>query len=361
MSDSAIVYIGTYTRKMGHVDGKAGGIEVCRLNRASGTLDRLATVPGVENPSFLMLSADGRFLYAVQELGQWEGRPGGAVSAFAVEPGGGLALINHQPTHGADPCYVSVDQTGRWLLAANYSGGSVTVLPILADGSLGPATQVVQHAGASAHHDGPHPHAAVPVPGGDVVLAPDCGLNKVFVYRLDAAQGRLAQHGPPAELPPASGPRHLALHPSGRAVYCVNEHGSSVTAFAYDAARGALDELATLPALPAGFAGRNAGADIHVRGDGRFVYASMRGHDSIAVFAVDQESWRLAPEGHAPTLGRTPRNFALDPASDLLLAANQDTSTVALFRVDPHSGMPAPTGHVAEVPTPVCVRVSVGT
>jgi 6-phosphogluconolactonase len=359
VSDSAIVYIGTYTQAMGHVDGTAGGVEVYRLHRGAGRLEHLGTARGAENPSFVTLSADGRFLYAVQELGEFEGQAGGGASAFTIDEASGMpALLNSQPVHGAAPCYLTIDRSGRWLVTANYSGGNVTVLPILADGSLGEAVQVVQHAGAGMRDD-PHPHAAVWTPSGDMLLVPDCGLNQIYLYRFDAEQGRLTPHDPPtAALPPSSGPRHLAFDPTGRYLYCVNEYGSSVTAFAYDAERGALSELHTLSALPAGFEGRNSGADIHVSRDGRFVYASMRGHDSLAVFRADTASGRLTAVGHVSTQGRTPRNFALDPASDLVLAANQDSSTVAFYRVDAATGMPVPTGYVVDVPTPVCVHIA---
>jgi 6-phosphogluconolactonase len=356
VSDSAIVYVGTYTQAMGHVDGTAGGVEVYRLHRRVGTLEHLGTARGAENPSFVTLSAHGHFLYAVQELGEFAGKPGGGASAFAIDAATGMpVLVNSQPVHGAAPCYLTIDHSGRWLVTANYSGGNVTLLPILADGSLGEAVQVVQHAGAGMR-DGPHPHAAIWSPDGTILLVPDCGLNQIYLYRFDADQGRLTPHEPPvARLPPASGPRHLEFDPSGRYLYCVNEHGSSVTAFAYDPARAALSELHTLSALPAGFEGRNSGADIHVSADGRFVYASMRGHDSLAVFRADADG-RLTAVDHVSTQGRTPRNFALDPHSDLVLAANQDSNTIAFYRVDA-DGMPVPTGYVAEVPTPVCIRI----
>lgn len=357
MSEIATVYVGTYTQKMGHVDGKAGGVEICRLHRRRGTLERVATVPGVANPSFLALSHDGLFLYAVQEVEQYRGAPGGAVSAFAVEPDGGLTLINHQPTHGAAPCYLSLDRSGRWLVVANYSGGNVTLLPVLADGSLAPATQVIQHGGHPPIGDGPHPHSTVWAPDSDVLLAPDCGLNRIYSYRIDPLLGALASCDPPTvPLPPRSGPRHLAFAPSGTLAYCVNEYGSSVTSLRYDAARGALTVLQTVSALPHDFGGRNSGADIHVSADGRFVYASMRGHDSVAVLAADSDGG-LELVGHAPSMGRAPRNFALDPASDLMLVANQDSSSVAIYRVDAASGMPVHTGVVADVPTPVCLLI----
>ncbi|HWQ14024.1 MAG TPA: lactonase family protein [Roseiflexaceae bacterium] len=358
-STDAMVYVGTYTQVMPHVHGKAEGIYICRLDGATGALERLDAAPGVVNPSFLTVSADGRFLYAVQEVEQYDDHPGGAVSAFAIDARThALVPINHQHTHGAHPCYVSIDLSGRWLLVANYSGPTVSVLPIGADGALGPAATVVRHHGASPHHGGPHPHAIVPAPGGRFVLVPDCGLNRVFVYRLDRLRGELAEsEAPLAELPPASGPRHVAFHPGGSYVYSVNEQGSSVTAFAYDAERGGLRALQTLPAVPEGVTAHTSGADIHVHPSGRFVYCSIRGHDSIAAFAVDVASGTLRPLGHTPTGGRTPRNFAIDPRGAFLLAANQDSDTVVTFRIDQDTGALEETGQVAHIPSPVCLYV----
>jgi 6-phosphogluconolactonase len=355
----SIVYVGTYTQVMPHVQGKAEGIYVYRMDGATGALQRLSAAPGVTNPSFVTVSADGRFLYAVQEVDGYAGHPGGAASAFAIDPHTrALTPINHERTHGAHPCYVSVDGSGRWLLIANYSGPTVCVLPIAANGSLGPAAAVVRHHGPSPHHDGPHPHSIVPAPGGRFVLVPDCGLNRVFVYRLDRMGGELSEgEAPLAELPPASGPRHVAFHPGGAYVYSVNEQGSSVTVYAYDAGRGGLRALQTVTALPQGAAGRTSGADIHVHPSGRFVYCSIRGSDSIAAFAIDEASGALRPIGHTSTGGRTPRNFAIDPGGMFLLAANQDSDTVVTFRIDQATGVLHETGVVAQIPSPVCLCV----
>jgi 6-phosphogluconolactonase len=358
-SSGPLVYVGTYTQALPHVNGTAEGVYVYRLDPGTGALHRQSVGSGVINPSFVTLDAQRRFLYAVQEVGEHEGQDGGAVSAFAVDPAtGDLTLINTRPTHGAHPCYVSIDNGGRWLLVANYSGGSAAVLPIGADGSLGPATEVVRHDGPHPHHDGPHPHAAVPAPEEDFVLVPDCGLDRLYVYRLDTASGKLAPHATPwVTLAPGAGPRHLAFDAAGARVYCINERNSTMTTFAYDRGRGELRELQTLPTLPDGFDGRNSCADVHIHPSGRFVYGSNRGHDSIVAFAVDAESGQLALVGHTSTGGRTPRNFAIDPTGAYLLAANQDTNTVVTFRIDQESGVLEETGLVAEVPSPVCVHV----
>jgi 6-phosphogluconolactonase len=352
-----IVYIGTYTRSEPHVQGQAQGIYVYELDLATGALRHLSTAPGVVNPSFVTLDSQRRFLYAVQEVDAHAGQPGGAASAFAIDPHtGALSPINHQHTHGRHPCYVNIDPSGRWLLVANYGGGSVSVLPIGADGALGPAAAVVQHEGASTHHDGPHPHAIVPDRAGECVLVPDCGLDRIMLYRLDAQQGALTPNDPPwGTLRAGSGPRHLAFSQDGSRLYCINERGSSVTAFDYEPAQGALREIQTVSTLPDGFAGKNSCADIHLHPSGRFLYGSNRGHNSIASFAVHATSGELQPTGHTPTGGRTPRNFAIDPSGTLLLAANQDSGTIVIFRIDQSTGALSPTGQVVQVPTPVCV------
>jgi 6-phosphogluconolactonase len=360
---TVLVYVGAFTRLPPHPRGNAEGIVVARLDPTSGTLTPVETVPDVANPSFLALHPSRRFLYAVNAVPEQDGRPGGSVSTFAVEPAtGGLTFLNRQPSHGASPCHVRVDPTGRWVLTANYGGGSVAILPILEDGRLGPATDTVQHAGSSVDPErqaGPHAHSINLDPTGAFALVADLGLDRVFMYRVDWRQGRLVPHDPPSvELAPGSGPRHLAFHPNGRLVYVLNELGSTLTAFAYDATHGSLRELQTLSTLPAGFSGANACADVHVTPDGRFVYGSNRGHDSLAIFAIDETTGRLTSVGHAPTGGRTPRNFAIDPSGTFLYAANQDSDTIVTFRIDAATGQLTPAGPVAHVPSPTCLEMA---
>ncbi len=355
--DSAIVYIGTYTQKLPHVAGGAEGVYVYRLDRQTGALHHLSTAPDVVNPSFVVVEPQRRYLYAVQEVEEYEGQPGGGVSAFAIDPHThALEPINHQPTHGAHPCYVSVDHSGRWLLVANYTGGSVTVLPIAEDGSLGAATAVVEHHGPSGQ--AAHPHSIVADPAGRFVLVPDAGLDRIYVYRLDTESGILAPNDVPwAQLPPKTGPRHIQFSADERYVYAINETGSSLTAFAYDATEGVLREIRTMTTLPDGFTGKNSCADIHIDPSGHYLYGSNRGHDSLAIFTLDAATGEPRPAGHVSTGGRTPRNFGIDPAGTLLLAANQDTSTVVTFTIDPATGTPSPNGQVADVPSPVCVCI----
>jgi 6-phosphogluconolactonase len=356
------VFVGTYTNIAAHPHGKAEGIYVHQLDPASGTLTLAHTVPVAVNPSFLALDPSRRHLYAVNEIQASEMPPGGMVSAFAVDQTtGGLTPLNQQPTHGDDPCHLSVEQTGRFLVAVNYTSGSVAMFPIQDDGRLGPSSDFVQHAGSSVdpqRQQGPHAHSVTVDPTNRFALVADLGLDKVLVYRLDLAQGKLVLNDPPgATLTAGSGPRHVAFHPNGRFVFVINELASTLTAFAYAEANGTLSELQTVPTLPDGFSGRSSCADVHVLPTGKFVYGSNRGHDSIVIYAIDSETGRLSYVGHEPTGGRTPRNFAIDPTGTFLLAANQSTDTIVTFRIDAETGKLTPTGQVANVPTPVCLQI----
>lgn len=349
-----LVFFGTYTR------GPQEGIYVYRLNAGTGALEPTGWTAPAQNPSFLAIHPSRRTLYAVNELAGATDRAGG-LSAFALEPETGkLSFLNQQPVHGNGPCYVSVDSTGHYAFVANYSSGSLSVLPIRADGTLGEVRQVVQHEGSSVdpkRQQGPHAHSILPDPENRFVLACDLGLDKVMVYRLDLEAGQLVPNEPPsASVPPGAGARHLAFHPNRRFVYVVNEMGSSVTVFAWDGRAGTLTPLQTLSTLPEGFAGSNTGADIHVEPSGRFLYASNRGHDSIAIFSIDAPTGILTALGHQPTGGQVPRNFGIDPTGTFLLAANQATDDVFVFRIQRETGSLVATGYVANVPKPVCVR-----
>jgi len=362
MTGSLFVYVGTYTRTSTHAQDRSDGLYVYRLNPATGALSLVSTVPGLVNPSFLALDVRRRLLYAVNEVAELDGQPGGAVSAFAIDrPSGMLTALNRQRTHGADPCYLSLDQTAKWLLVANYTSGSMTLLPIQADGALGQAAQVMQHQGSSVHPDrqaGPHAHSIVVDGANRFVLVADLGLDKIMLYRLDAAQGKLIPHAPPwASVKPGAGPRHLAFHPDGRWLYATNELDSTVTACSYDAQRGVLQELQSLSTLPQDFAGVNYPAHVQVSPSGQFLYVSNRGHDSLAVLQIDEATGVLTTVAHVSTRGQWPRHFTLDPTGNWLLAANQRSDTLVTFRVDPATGRLAPTGQVTKVPAPVCVHI----
>ena len=356
-----LLYVGTYTRIGQPGRGRADGLYVYEVEPRSGALTLRHTVAGVANPSFLAFHPNGQFVYTVNEALETDGHPGGGVSAFARDPEtGDLTFLNREPSRGTDPCYIAVDPGGRCVLVANYGSGSAVVLPLGDDGRLAPASYVDQHEGSSANpqrQGGPHAHAIPADPSGKFALCPDLGMDQVFIYHLDAADGQLRHNDPVgAKLAPGSGPRHLDFHPTKPLVYVINELGSTITTFAWDGGAGTLRELQTVSTLPEGFAEATTCADIHVSPDGKFVYGSNRGHDSIASFAIDAASGTLTPLGHTPTGGRTPRGFVIDPGGQFLFVANQNTDTVVTFRLDRATGALTPTGQVTAVPSPVCLK-----
>jgi 6-phosphogluconolactonase len=352
-SQSMLVYVGTIPGPR----SKSQGIYVLKMDPATGALGKPELAAQTPKPSFLAFHPNGKSLIATSELDK-----AGAVASFAVEPSTGkLTLLNEQPSGGNGPCYVAIDPTGRSVLVANYSSGSVAVVPIdPASGRLAPASAVVQHHGSGPNAQrqaGPHAHSLNVDPTNHFALAADLGIDKLLVYRFDPARGTLEANDPPgATLAPGSGPRHLAFAPSGKFAYLANELASTVTAFAWDPERGGLTELQTVPMLPPDFHGTSTAAEVRVHPSGRWLYASNRGHDSIAVFAVDETTGRLTPRGHTSTQGKVPRNFNIDPSGKFLLAANQMSDSVVVFRIDESSGELTPTGETAEVPTPTCVR-----
>jgi 6-phosphogluconolactonase len=350
------VYIGTYTNTASR------GIYLLELDLASGALTPRGLAGESVNPSFLAVHPSRRFLYAVGETGEFNGQKSGAVSAFTIDAASGtLSLLNQQPSRGQGPCYATVDRAGKNVLVANYGSGSVACLPIGGDGRLAPASSFVQHEGTSIdpqRQKEPHAHSINLDVANRYAIAADLGLDKLLVYRFDPASGSLTRNDPPfARVAPGSGPRHFAFHPDGRHAYVINEMLCTVTAFDYDPERGELSEIQTLSTLPEGPRAKNySTAEVQVHPSGRFVYGSNRGHNSIAIFAVDTASGRLRPAGHQATEGKTPRNFGIDPTGRYLLAANQDSGTVVCFRIHPQSGQLQPTGQVAEVPRAVCVK-----
>jgi 6-phosphogluconolactonase len=363
-SDRITAYIGTYTRRESFVNGKAKGLYIYHLDPASGELAYTATVTGVGtvNPSYLTLAPDKRSLYAVNEITGSKG-PHGTVSAFAIDPlTGHLSYLNQQSTRGLAPCYASLAPEGRYCLVANYETGSVCVLPVLEDARLGEATDTVQFSGSGPHperQDGPHAHMILPAPDRSFILAIDLGTDRLMVFRLDVDRGTLIPADPPwTQLPPGTGPRHLAFHPRRPFAYVIGELSSTVTVLRYVERRGALKAVQTISTVPDDFDGQNLGAEIKVSASGRFVYASNRGHDSLAIYAADQETGMLSLVGHESTRGIGPRDFTIDPSGALLLVANQDTDTVVTFWIDQESGKLTATGHVAQVPTPVCLQLA---
>jgi 6-phosphogluconolactonase len=350
-----ILYVGTYTR------GKSEGIYLYRMNSSSGELKPISIAKGVSNPSYLAIDAQRKFLFSVNEVSEFSGKKTGAVTAFAIDQRTGeLKKLNQQPSHGTSPCYVTVDPSGKFLLVANYGSGSLAVLPIKSDGSLGESTDVVQHQGSGQNprrQEGPHAHCIVVDRSGRFAFAADLGIDKVMIYRFDAKTGKLIANSPQfAQTKAGAGPRHFTIHPGGKFAYVINEMDSTLTAFAYDNSKGVLKELQTVSTLPEGFQGNNSCADVHVHPSGKFLYGSNRGHDSIVAFTIDESSGKLSHIAHESTQGKTPRNFGIDPTGTFLLAANQNSDTVVTFRIDQKTGVLKPAGQVTEVPTPVCLK-----
>jgi 6-phosphogluconolactonase len=348
------VYFGTYT------GAASKGIYAYRFQPAAGKLTPLGLAAETSNPSFLAVHPSGRFLFAANEHETGDG-PGknNSVSAFAIDPKtGALSFLNKVSSRGEGPCHVSIDKTGKTLFVANYGSGSVAALPILPDGRLGEATGFDQHQGTSVdavRQTGPHAHFIAPSPDNRFVLTADLGLDQVIVYRFDPAKGTLGRNAPPfARIRAGSGPRHLAFHPNAKYVYVNSEMASTVSAFAWDASRGGLQELQTISTLPTGFAGASSTAEIQIDRAGRFLYVSNRGHDSIAIFSIDEPTGKLALVGHAATNGQTPRYFTLDPTGDFLFAANQNSNSVVVFRVDGRTGRITPAQTVSDISQPVC-------
>jgi 6-phosphogluconolactonase len=346
------VYVGTYT------DGTSRGIYRFTFDPATGATIEPVLAVETKNPSFLALHPNGRFLYAVGEISSFEGAKTGVVSAFAIDPKtGDLTLLNQKSSQGTGPCHLVVDRTGGNVLVANYGGGTVAVLPIEADGRLKPASSVRSHEGSGPNkgrQEKPHAHGIYLDAAERFAFSPDLGADRVFVYRFDAAKGTLELHGA-APLDPGSGPRHLAFHPNGKYLYVINELLSTVTSFSYDAEKGVLTPFQTISALPDGFSGTSWTAEVAVSPDGRFVYGSNRGDDSLAVFRVDAGTGRLAAAGHVPVGGKNPRHFAIDPTGLWLLAGHQGSGTIAVFRLDPATGMPALVGSPLKVDKAVCI------
>jgi 6-phosphogluconolactonase len=352
-----LVYFGTYTNE------KSKGVYVSRLDLASGKVTPPELAAETPNPSYLAIHPSGDFLYAANEVRSFDGKDAGSVSAFAIDrQTGKLTPLNRESAVGRGPVYVVVDKTGHNLLVSNYGGGSVAVLPIGADGMLKPASAFIQHTGSSVNPErqsAPRAHSINLDPANRFAYAADLGLDKVLIYRFDAAKGSLVANDPPfAAVAPGAGPRHFAFHPSGRFAYVINEINVTLTAFRSDPERGSLTELETVSTLPPNQAVQQgfSTADVRVHPSGKFLYGSNRGFDSIVVFAIDEKSGRLTQLQNEPTQGSTPRGFGIDPTGAYLLAANQRSDSVVVFRIDQRTGRLTPTGQKIELGAPACVK-----
>ena len=351
-----LAFIGTYTT------GRSEGIYVHRMNGTTGALGPALDVASNDNPTFLEIHPNGRYLYAVSEIERFDGQDAGSLSAYAINrETGKLTFINATSTLGTGPCHLSIDAASRFVLVANYNSGSVCVIPIAENGGVGAATDFIQHEGSGIdpeRQEGPHAHAIVLDRANQYVFVNDLGLDKVMIYRFDRAEGKLTPNDPPsAPLRPGAGPRHFCFSPDERYAYVINELGNSVTAFSYEWEPGTLHEMQDVPTLPEDFDGESSCADIHADPSGRFLYGSNRGHDSIVVYSVDSDNGRLTTVDWTSTGGGWPRNFAIDPSGRFLLAANQNDDNILVFRIDPETGRLEATGHTLEVPNPVCIKL----
>lgn len=357
MSDQAgkivDVWVGGYTDK--------AGVGITRFSFDSGTrqLRKEAEFTGIDNPSFLTMDREGRYLYAVSEVAEVGDQPGGEVFAFEVrEDGNALHERVSHSTLGAHPCFLMIDPQEKWLAAANYNGTSAVVYPLEDGGLPGPMHVRFRHSGTSAHperQDKPHPHATVFSPDSRYLFVPDLGMDKIMVYALDESRQEWVGHDA-VSMPPAAGPRHFRFHPNGRIAYVVNELDSTITRFTYDEP-GALVRQESVTTIPAGYDGPNACAELAISPDGRFVYVSNRGHDSLAVLQADQQTGELLNVGFVSTRGRTPRHFAMTPDGGWLLVANKDSDALALFMIESQTGLPVFEGVELPVAKPVTVHI----
>ena len=360
-----ILYVGTYTT------GESKGIYAYRYDADTGGVQPLLLAAETQNPSFLAADAKGEHLFAVNELQKYKGESSGGVSAFTIDRNTGkLSQLNEVASHGADPCYISLDRSGKYLLVANYTGGNVAVIPILAGGHLGEASSVQKDAGTlgpdKERQDAPHAHFIEASARNRFAYVSDLGLDRVLIYKFDAAKGVLSRDESAtakgisgkdffsAALAPGTGPRHVAFSTDGRFMYVLGELDATVTVFANDD-KETYRSIQKIAGLPAGFSGKNTAAEIAIHPSGQFLYTSNRGDDSIAEFSIDKSTGRLTLIGHASTLGKAPRNFAIDPSGTQLLVANQDTGNIVEYSIDAATGKLTKPREIAKVAAPVCL------
>lgn len=352
-----LVYFGTFTKS------GSKGIYLSRLNLASGKLSQPELAADIGACGFLAIHPNKKFLYSVGDLKIRADKPAGGVNAFSIDPQNGkLTFLNQQSSGGRGPAHLTVDHKGKTVLVANYGGGSVAALPIKANGQLAEAGSFIQHTGSSVHpsrQKQPHAHVVQVSPDNRFAFVADLGLDKVLIYKLDAAKRSLVPNDPAfVSVPPGAGPRHFSFHPNGKFAYVINELDCTVTAFDYNKKLGALTPVQTLSTLPTGqkLESNFSTAEVLVHPNGKFLYGSNRGLDTIAVFTVDRKTGKLELIQNEPTQGNIPRNFNIDPTGKFLLAANQNSDNVVVFRIDPKSGRLTPTGNQISVPMPVCVK-----
>lgn len=356
-SGKYLLYVGTYTES----GSSSKGIYAYRYDAATQEVTSLGLAAETTNPSWVAIHPNGHFLYAVNEIQNYKGSNSGGVSAFSIDRATGkLTFLNEVASRGADPCYITVDPSGKYVLVANYTGGSIASFPISSDGKLGEASAFVQHTGHGLNpkrQEAAHAHSIDVSPDDRFAFVDDLGLDQLLVYKFDKNKGSLKPNNPPfARVDAGAGPRHFALHPSGQFAYVVTEMGSTVTAFAVASKAGSFNRFQTISTIPEDFKGENNDAEIEVHPTGKFLYASNRGHDSIAVYSIDPNKGTLTLAEIAPTQGKEPRNFAIDPSGTLLFAENQNSNNVVVFKIDPKTGKLTATGKILEVAQPVCIK-----
>lgn len=350
--DDILVYVGSYTKRSDM------GLHVYALDRHTGQLRHIQSVKE-NNASYLDVDQERGRLYSVSEIETDDGTEG-AVAAFSIDlESGHIQLINRQPAVKGRPTYIKIDNSGRFVLVANYGGSNVSMYPIQEDGSLDEMTDLHFHEGSGVNkhrQDKAHPHCIIVDPDNRYAYVPDLGIDQIVRYRLEWDKKKFIPVVP-VITPPGSGPRHMIFHPNGKFAYLINELDATVIAYKYDKNEGTLSEIQTLLSLPRNFKGENTSADIHITPDGRFLYVSNRGHDSLTAFSINEETGLLTVIGHTPSGGRTPRNFAITPNGNYLLAANQDTDNIVVFHIDQETGELTATGHEIEVPEAVCIKM----
>lgn len=354
LANSPVVFVASFA------PGDKGAIHAYQLDVSTGALKPLHRTTGVENPFFIALSRDGRFLYSIHAR-QFGGKEPEEVAAFALDGRTGrMTPLNRQSTRGTASCYLDVDATGKTVLVANYTTGNVASLPVRADGSLGEAAAFFQHTGSSVdlpRQKGPNAHAFVVSPDNRFALAADLGIDQILTYRLDAGTAKLTPNQPPfTKAPPGAGPRHLVFHPNGRHIYVINELKNSVTRFNYATTTGTLTEQETISTLPKDFTGRSYCADLKITPNGKFLYGTNRGHDSIAAYRIGEDG-RLTLLGIEPSLGKGPQNLLITGNGELLLCANMPGNNLAVFRIDAATGGLKSVGEPLAVPSPSCLRL----
>ncbi len=356
-AESSLVYFGTYTNALSR------GIYVSRLNSATGKLSAPALAAETPSPCFLAISPDENFLYAANSVPSFKGDQAGAVSAFQIDKTSAqLTLLNQKSSGGAGPCHVSVDGSGKALLVANYGGGSVKTLRLNHDGSLGAEGSLMQAFGSSVNpsrQSSPHAHSICPDPSNQFALVCDLGTDKVMIYALNANTGKLVPRTPlSVQVPPGSGPRHLAFSRDGKHLYVINEMACTISTFGWDSEKGEMSWCETIPALPKEVSALTefTAAEILVHPSGNFVYATVRGHDSVSVFAVDGRSGRITFLQNISAGGKVPRGLGIDPTGRWLIVANQKTDNAVEFAIDPQTGKISPTGQELKIGSPVDVK-----